>query len=156
MKIAREQNQQLAVGPVYLSAESDTRGVIELTSLHGRFRHGPATITKLRTRPQCPYFVKKRTTMSSVNTTTMTFAIIGVLSLRPKGSGRSSRCQSTPIMPWLDHGDRAGDSGRCRGSAHRLQPSARHRTDDGITVCDGGADRAADNEEDLGRGRVAN
>jgi hypothetical protein len=30
-------------------------------------------------RPQCPYFVKKRTTMSKVQTTTMTFATIGFL-----------------------------------------------------------------------------
>jgi len=34
-----------------------------------------AQIASLR-RPHCPYFVKKRATMSSVNSTTMKFAII--------------------------------------------------------------------------------
>ena len=35
--------------------------------------------------------------------------------LRPQFSGRSGRCQSTPVMPWLDRGKPAGDSGRCGG-----------------------------------------
>ena len=37
-------------------------------------------------------------------------SIVGVIVLL---YGRSSRCQSTPVMPWLDRGKPAGDSGRC-------------------------------------------